>query len=66
MKMQTRHYIAPRVQVMNLKGRYTSKALSRAELKVALTALKLAGIDPVRLMDDAARLPLNELLEMGI
>ena len=63
MKMQTRHYIAPRVQVMNLRGSYTSKALSPTELKAALSALKLAGIDPTRLMDDAARFCLDTLLE---
>ena len=63
MKMQTRHYIAPRVQVMNLRGSYTSKALSAIELKAALSALKLAGIDPVRLMDDSARYALDTLLE---
>ena len=58
-----RHYIAPRVQVQNLRSRYTSKPLSAVELKAALSALKLAGIDPVRLMDDSARFALDELIQ---
>ena len=58
-----RQYIAPRVQVMDLRSRYTSKALSKAELKRALSALKLAGIDPVRLMDDSARFALDEVIK---
>ena len=59
-----RHYIAPRVQIQNLLSRYTSKPLTAGELKAALSALKLAGIDPVRLMDDAARYALNELKDV--
>ena len=62
MTMQ-RHYIAPRVQVMTLRSRYTTKPLTAGELKRALSALKLAGIDPVRLMDDSARFALDRLLE---
>ena len=60
--MQTRHYIAPRVQAIELKRSYTSKPLSAVELKAALSALKLAGIDPVRLMDDSARYALDKLI----
>ena len=67
MTMQNqRQRIAPRVQVLELKRTYQSKALSAGELKAALSALKLAGIDPVRLMDDSARYALDSLLELGI
>ena len=67
MKMQTRqHRIAPRVQVIELRGTYTSKPLSSGELKAALSALKLVGIDPARMMDDSARFALDQLLELGI
>ena len=65
--LNQRQRIAPRVQVLELKRTYyRSKPLEKGELKAALSALKLAGIDPVRLMDDSARFALDRLLEMGI
>ena len=65
MTMQ-RRYIAPRVQVMNLRSRYTSEPLTAVQLQAALSALKLTGIPDVgkRLMDDAARFALDELKEL--
>ena len=59
-----RHYIAPRVQIMQLRDRYTSEPLTAVQLKAALSALKLAGIDPTRLMDDAARFALDRLAKV--
>ena len=51
---------------MNLRSRYTSEPLTAAQLKAALSALKLTGIPNVgkRLMDDAARFALDELKEL--
>jgi len=66
MNMLNRNYIAPRVQVMNLRSRYTAKPLSKKELAVALTALRDTGIDNIfnRLMDDSARLTMDQILEL--
>ena len=56
--------IAPRVQIIELRGTYRSKALTSGELKAALSALKLTGIPDLatRLMDDSARYALDQLL----
>ena len=65
MTMQTRHYIAPRVQAMQLRARLKSKELSPTELKAVLSALKLTGIPDAatRFMEDAARFSLSELID---
>ena len=65
MKMLNRQHIAPRVQVQELRSRYTSKALSTTELKAVLSALKLTGIPDAstRFMDDSVRYALDSLLK---
>ena len=66
MKMALRNYIAPRVQVMNLRNRYTEAPLTKGELERVLTALRETGIRDCfnRLMDDSARLVIDEILDL--
>ena len=61
-----RNYIAPRVQVMTLRGRYTAEPLTKGELDRMLTALHETGIRDAfsRLMDDSARLVIDEILDL--
>ena len=61
--MLNRQRIAPRVQVLDLRGRYTGTPLSKAELDRAVTALRNIGIDWTRLTDDSVRFALDLLLE---
>ena len=65
MTMLNRNYIAPRVQVMNLRGRFTESPLTKGELARVLTALHETGIRDCfdRLMDDSARLVIDEILD---
>jgi hypothetical protein len=66
MKMALRNHIAPRVQVMNLRSRYTGQPLSKDEVQMVLCALQETGISDCfnRLMDDSARLAIDEILEL--
>ena len=70
MKMQSnRQRIAPRVQILEAKRRLESnEPLSALEFQAALSALKLTGIKDcaTRIMADAARFQLDELLQNGI
>ena len=64
MKMlSNRYYISPKVLARDLKGKYSSEPLNRGQAKAAFSALKLIGIDPVRMIDDAVRQALDELIE---
>ena len=65
MKMLNRQYVAPRVIVSALKGRFTARQLSKAELDRVLTALHETGINDVfnRLCDDTSRFVIDEILE---
>jgi hypothetical protein len=66
--LSTRKYIAPRVLVTELRGRYTSKPFSKSEFQAVLFALKNSGIKDAanRIMDDSARFALDELNDLGI
>ena len=63
--MLNRQRIAPRVQVLELRGRYTGKPLTKSELDQVLFALKETGIEQAfsRLIDDSVRYALDELLD---
>jgi len=64
-----RQRIAPRVQVLEARRRIeNSEPLSALELQAALSALKLTGIKDcaTRIMSDAQRFQLDELLQDGI
>ena len=59
--------IAPRPAALQVRGKYeNSKPLSKAELAVALLALKNTGIADIatRFMDDCGRYAIDELLEI--
>ena len=64
--MLNRNYIAPRVQVMSMRHRFTGSQLSKGELDRVLTALQETGIKDAfsRLMDDSARFTIDEILEL--
>ena len=64
MNMLNRNYIAPRVQVAGLRGKYTSKPLSKAELDEVLSLLKTKNIDFNRICDDTCRYLIDEILEL--
>ena len=65
MKMQTnRYYISPKVLAKDQQAKYNSKPLSPGQTRAAFSALKLAGIDPVRFIDDAVREAFNEYIEL--
>ena len=66
MNMLNQRYIAPRVQVMTLKGRATGTPLTKGELDRVLTALRETGIKDAfsRLMDDRARMVVDEILQL--
>ena len=59
-----RNYIAPRVQVGSLREKYTSKPLSKVELDEVLSLLKTRNIDFNRIVDDACRYLIDEILEL--
>ena len=64
-----RQRIAPRVQVLEAKRRLESnEPLSAIEFQAALSALKLTGIKDcaTRIISDAQRFQLDELLQDGI
>ena len=63
MKMLNRQRINPRVQVLELRGRYTGTPLTKQELDMAVTALRNIGIEWTRLTDDSVRFCLDQLLE---
>ena len=59
--------LAPRPAALQVRGRYEySKPLSKAELNVALCALKNTGIPDCanRFMDDSGRFAIDELLKV--
>ena len=62
--MLNRNYIAPRVQVAGLRGKYTSKPLDKAELAEFLSLLESKGIDFNRIIDDTCRYLIDEILEL--
>ena len=65
MKMQTnRYYISPKVLAKDQKAKYNSQPLSKGEAKAAFSALKLIGIDPVRMIDDAVREAFAEYISL--
>ena len=64
MTVLNRNYIAPRVQVAGLRGKYTSKPLSKAELDEVLSLLESKGIEFGRIVDDACRYLIDEILEL--
>ena len=64
MTMLNRNYIAPRVQVAGLRGKFTSKPLSKAELDEVLSLLKSRGIEFNRIADDVGRYLCDEILEL--
>ena len=59
-----RNYIAPRVQVGSLREKYTSKPLSKVELDEVLSLLKTRNIDFNRIVDDACRYLIDEILDL--
>lgn len=66
MEMLNRNYIAPRVQVQMLRGKFTGTPLTKGELDRVITALNETGIRDAfsRLMDDNSRLVIAEILEL--
>lgn len=65
MKMLNKLTVSPRVQALDLKGRYTSKPLDKEEFERVLFVLKNSGVPNAaeRLMDDSGRFALDELLK---
>ena len=62
--LNTRHRIAPRVLIQELRGKYSNtEPLSKAELTALVSAIKLTRIPNAfaRLSDDAVRYALDEL-----
>ena len=66
MTMLNRHHISPRVQALELRGRYTNEPFDKDEFKQVLSALEKCGIPNAadRLMDDSGRFALDELLKV--
>ena len=65
MEMLNKQRIAPRVQVMELRSRYTGIQLSKSELDRVLYALEKSGVKDAfsRLINDSVRFALDELVE---
>ena len=65
MKMLNRQHIAPRVQVMTMRRRFTGQPLTKDELAQVLCALQKTGIDDCfnRICDDTSRYLIDQLLD---
>jgi hypothetical protein len=63
--LNTRHRIAPRVLIQELRGKHTSPPLTKLELDALVSAIKLTGVKDGfrRLSDDNIRYALDELAE---
>ena len=65
MEMLNKQRIAPRVQVMELRSRYTGIQLSKSELDRVLYGLEKSGVKDAfsRLINDSVPFALDELIE---